>query len=293
MLKQSTAESGFEHRVANEPTADPVVRRAGVHISGSVTPMPGASVNARNVGVSYGGKCVLSQVTLNIRARKVTAFVGPSGCGKTSLLKCFNRLTDMSASCGVSGDITIGGQNIRAAHVDLVHLRRRVGMIFQRPNPFAMSIYRNLELPLREHGIHRRDIPELVEEGLREVGLWDEVKDRLHQSALALSGGQQQRLCIARAVVLRPEVLLFDEPCSALDPIASATVERLISGLADRMTVVIVTHNLAQARRIADDIALFWTENTVGRLIETSTTQQFFCSPKTPVAAAYISGSAG
>jgi phosphate transport system ATP-binding protein len=284
MSNQSTAESVLESLVANGASSD---RRV------AMLPLMGASVNLRNVSVSYGCRCVLSQVTLDVRARTIMAFVGPSGCGKTSLLKCFNRLTDLTAGCAVDGEVRIGGQSVQAAGLDLVHLRRRVGMIFQRPNSFAMSIFRNLELPLREHGVPRREIPSLIEQALHDVGLWDEVKDRLQQSALALSGGQQQRLCIARAAVLRPEVLLFDEPCSALDPLASATVEKLISSLTDRMTVVIVTHNLAQARRIAHDIALFWTEDGVGRLIETGPTQQFFARPQTPIAAAYISGSAG
>ena len=232
---------------------------------------------------------------MSINKGCITALVGPSGCGKTSFLTCLNRLTDLIADCrALRARITIDTLDVLAPQTDVIQLRRRIGMIFQKPNPFPLSIRRNLEFPLREHGLRdRKQIARTIETTLRDVGLWDEVKNRLDSPALALSGGQQQRLCIARSLALSPEMLLMDEPCSALDPLSSGVVEDLIVSLRGRYTILIVTHNLAQARRIADYAALFWVQNGAGRLIETGTAKQIFEEPRDPLTAAYVSGMRG
>ena len=231
---------------------------------------------------------------MSIHARRITALVGPSGCGKTSFLSCLNRLADLVPSCSVSGAVFLDGKDIRAPDCDVMGLRRRVGMIFQKPNPFPLSVRKNLEFPLREHGLRdRAGLDRAVEAALRDVGLWDEVKDRLGAPALALSGGQQQRLCIARAIALEPDVLLMDEPCSALDPLSSGVVEDLVARLRRRYTVLIVTHNLAQARRLADQVAVFWAVDGVGRLVEHGDVQQIFDAPRDPLTAAYVRGLRG
>jgi phosphate transport system ATP-binding protein len=251
-------------------------------------------VRARGLSLRYGRTAAFEDVTLDVHAGCITALVGPSGCGKTSFLNCINRLTDLIPGARVSGDLHLGEVDILDPRLDVIALRRRVGMVFQRPNPFPLSIRRNLDLPLREHGMrsHRRR-DDAIERVLRDVGLWDEVRDRLESPALALSGGQQQRLCLARALVLDPEVLLMDEPCSALDPLAGAVVEDLIAGLRGRVTVLIVTHNLAQARRLADWAALFWKEEGAGRLVEQGAVQHLFESPKQELTAAYVRGRRG
>lgn len=246
------------------------------------------------LSLRYGAKSAFQDVTLSINQGSITALVGPSGCGKTSFLTCLNRLTDLIARCHVSGRIMIENLDVLAPRTDVIQLRRRIGMIFQKPNPFPMSIRRNLEFPLLEHGLRdRTQLSTAIETSLRDVGLWDEVKDRLDSPALALSGGQQQRLCIARALTLSPEMLLMDEPCSALDPISSGIVEDLIVKLRGRYTILIVTHNLAQARRIANDAALFWVHNGAGRLIEAGPAKQIFEDPRDPLTAAYVSGIRG
>ena len=225
----------------------------------------------------YGDKTALEDVSLSVVRGRITALIGPSGCGKTSFLNCLNRLTDLIPGCRVTGRVRIGGLDVFDPKTDVLTLRRRVGMIFQKPNPFPFSIRRNLEFPLREHGVRdRRRLEEKIETALRDVGLWDEVKDRLDRPALALSGGQQQRLCLARALVLGPEALLLDEPCSALDPISSGVVEDLIARLRDQFTLLVVTHNLAQARRIADYAALFWVQDGAGSW--SSTARRSRCS---------------
>ena len=255
---------------------------------------PQPHLRIRNLSVSYGATAVLERVSLDIHRGCITALIGPSGCGKTSFLSSLNRLTDTIPTARVSGEIEFEGQNLLDPDLDLLKLRRQIGMIFQRPNPFPLSIGRNLALPLREHGIRNRtEIADKVETALRDVGLWEEVRDRLDQPALSLSGGQQQRLCIARALVLQPRVLLMDEPCSALDPIAAGVVEELIQRLRGRYTVVIVTHNLAQARRIAKHAAFFWMKERVGKLIEFGLCQPLFETPAHPLTAAYVSGQSG
>ena len=255
---------------------------------------PNAVHQVKQLSLHYGQKPAFNSVTLSINKGCITALVGPSGCGKTSFLTSLNRLTDIIPGCRLSGSIRLDGLAVLAPHTDVIRLRRRVGMIFQKPNPFPLSILKNLEFPLREHGLKDRErIAVSIETVLRDVGLWDEVKDRLNSPALALSGGQQQRLCMARALVLSPEVLLLDEPCSALDPLSSGVVEDLIVGLRNRYTVVIVTHNLAQARRIADYAALLWIQNGAGQLIEAGTAKQIFEEPRDPLTAAYVSGMRG
>jgi phosphate transport system ATP-binding protein len=247
-----------------------------------------------NLTLHYGKKPALEDVSLPVLRGTITALIGPSGCGKTSFLCCLNRLTDLIAGCTVTGKVRFGDLDIFDPQTDVLSLRRRVGMIFQKPNPFPFSIRRNLEFPLREHGVRDRTaLQQKVETALSDVGLWDEVKDRLDSPAQALSGGQQQRLCLARALALEPAVLLLDEPCSALDPISSGVVEDLIARLRGQFTLIVVTHNLAQARRIADHAALFWVQEGAGRLIEYGPTRQLFEAPQQRLTADYITGMRG
>jgi len=256
--------------------------------------VPVPHLNIKALTIAYDGKTVLDDVSLDIYKGCITALIGPSGCGKTSFLSSLNRLLALTPQASVSGHIYFDGDDIVHDRIDTMRLRRRIGMIFQKPNPFPLSIRRNLTLPLREHGVRDRAVlNEKVERVLKDVGLWQEVKDRLDSSALALSGGQQQRLCIARALVLEPEILLMDEPCSALDPMASAVVEALIQRLQGRYTVVIVTHNLAQARRVANYAAFFWMKEQVGTLIEFGQCVHLFDHPRDPLTLAYVNGQAG
>jgi len=256
--------------------------------------VPVPHITVRDLSVAYDQQTVLNGVSLDIYKGCITALIGPSGCGKTSFLSTLNRLTDLCPSAQIGGNIFFDGQDILHDAVDILSLRRRIGMIFQKPNPFPLSIRRNLDLPLREHGVGNRAMrDEKIETALRDVGLWDEVKDRMDRSALSLSGGQQQRLCIARALVLEPEILLMDEPCSALDPISSTVVEELICRLQGRYTVIIVTHNLAQARRVANYAAFFWMQEQVGKLIEFGKCQNLFEAPTHELTAAYLSGTKG
>lgn len=247
-----------------------------------------------NLHVGYGGKPALGGLSMPIHRGCITAVIGSSGCGKSTFLSCLNRMTDLIPACAVQGRVLLDDQDIFARKTDLVALRRRVGMIFQKPNPFPLSILRNLTFPLQHHGVRDAGVRmHKVETALRQVGLWDEVKNRLDAPALDLSGGQQQRLCLARALVLDPEVILLDEPCSALDPISSGVVEDMIAALRGRYTTVIVTHNLAQARRIADDVAMFWTRDGMGTLVEHGAAATVFESPESEITAAYIRGARG
>ncbi len=251
-------------------------------------------IRTRSLSLIYGRKPAFLDVSLDVPRHGITALIGPSGCGKSSFLASLNRLSDLLPGCRVEGEIHIGEIDVLDPATDVVALRRRVGMIFQKPNPFPLSIRRNIELPLKEHGIRQRaEIDAIVERTLTEVGLWPEVSDRLGSPALALSGGQQQRLCLARALALTPEVILLDEPCSALDPISSGVVEDLIASLRGRYTVVIVTHNLAQARRIADRVAFFWLRDGAGRLIEEGPVDAVFDHPRDELTAAYVRGARG
>jgi phosphate transport system ATP-binding protein len=255
---------------------------------------PKTLVSVENLSVDYQNHSILKNVSIDLHEGCITALIGPSGCGKTTFLSCLNRLVDLIPGSSVRGKITIDGLDLRSPTVDMMALRRRVGMVFQRPNPFPLSIFRNLEMPLREHGIKdKHEIAKRIEQALRDVGLWDEVKDQLGKSALALSGGQQQRLCIARALILEPAVLLMDEPCSALDPLSSAVVEDLIMRLRSRYTVLIVTHNLAQARRIANYVAFFWMRDSAGTLVEFGHCTQIFEQPAHALTGDYIRGMRG
>lgn len=251
-------------------------------------------IKIKDLAMSYHGRPALRDVSMNIHKGRITALIGPSGCGKTSFLSSLNRMSDMVPGCEVSGSIYLGDTNIRGRHVDVRSLRRDVGMIFQKPNPFPLSIKNNIAMPLREHGLRNRsELDDRVKEALVSVGLWNEVGTRLDSAALGLSGGQQQRLCIARALVLDPAVLLMDEPCSALDPGSSQMIEELIVGLMPKYTVVIVTHNLAQARRISHFAAMFWTREEVGSVIEFGPSKQLFTNPVHSLTSAYVSGLQG
>jgi phosphate transport system ATP-binding protein len=248
-------------------------------------------IEVENLDFAYGSHQVLHGVSLSIPSRAVTAFIGPSGCGKTTLLRCFNRMNDLIDSARItSGAIRIADVDINAPSVDVVDLRRRVGMVFQKSNPFPKSLYDNVAYGLRIAGVTRRSlIDEAVERSLRSAALWDEVKDRLHVSGFGLSGGQQQRLCIARALAVEPEIVLMDEPCSALDPIATAKVEELIRQLKTQYTIVIVTHNMQQAGRCSDLTAFFY----LGHLIEFDRTTKIFSNPAQRQTEEYITGRFG
>jgi phosphate transport system ATP-binding protein len=251
----------------------------------------GTAIQIRNVNFSYGAKQVLHDVTLDIPDRKVTAFIGPSGCGKSTLIRCINRINDRIPGARVtSGSIHIHNIDIHRQDLNLQELRRRVGMVFQKYNPFAKSIYDNVVYGLRIAGVTKRgDLDDAAEKALTSAALWDEVKDRLHSSAFGLSGGQQQRLCIARVIATEPDIVLMDEPCAALDPLATLKIEELITELKKKFTIVIVTHNMSQATRCSDRTAFMY----LGKLIEYGDTLQVFENPKDPQTEAYITGAFG
>ena len=252
-------------------------------------PDPGAAkLRAIDLRVSYGDKEVLKGINLDMPVNQVTAIIGPSGCGKSTFLKCFNRIHELGGPVKVSGRLEL--DNADLLRLREVELRRRVGMVFQKPNPFPKSIYDNVAFGPRLFGVSRRDeLDEAIEDALQKAALWEEVKDRLKDSALGLSGGQQQRLCIARALAVQPEVLLMDEPCSALDPIATAKIEDLIFDLKRDLTIVIVTHNMQQAARVSDRTAFLW----MGELVEEGVTEAIFTNPKKPMTEDYITGRFG
>ena len=248
-------------------------------------------LDVEGVDFHYGKAKALHGITLKVPEKKATAFIGPSGCGKSTLLRCFNRMNDLLDQARVTaGTISIEGVNINAPEVDVIELRKRVGMVFQKSNPFPKSIYENIAYGLRIGGIRDKAVIDgTVESSLRGAALWDEVENRLHESALGLSGGQQQRLCIARAIAVAPEIILMDEPCSALDPIATAKVEELIDALKERFTIVIVTHNMQQATRCSDMTAFFY----LGHLVEFDRTEKIFSNPSQQQTEDYISGRFG
>jgi phosphate transport system ATP-binding protein len=257
---------------------------------GSIVGAP-IKVSARDVNVFYGPKQALFDVSIDIPDRAVTAFIGPSGCGKSTFLRCINRMNDTIDNCRVTGNLQIEGKNAYASDVDPVVLRSRVGMVFQKPNPFPKSIYDNVAYGPRIHGIvkSKADLDQIVEKSLRRAGLWDEVKDRLNQPGVGLSGGQQQRLVIARTVAVNPDVILMDEPCSALDPIATAKVEELIDELRENYCIIIVTHSMAQAARVSQKTAFFH----LGKLVETGPTEEIFTNPRDSRTQDYITGRFG
>jgi phosphate transport system ATP-binding protein len=248
------------------------------------------ALQIKELDLYYGDKQALSNVNMLIPKGQVTAFIGPSGCGKSTLLRCINRMNDLVDSCRIEGEIILQGQNIYDKNVDVAALRRNVGMVFQRPNPFPKSIYENVIYGLRLQGVKdKRKLDEVVEKSLRGAALWDEVKDRLHDSAFGLSGGQQQRLVIARSIAIEPEVLLLDEPTSALDPISTLVIEELINDLKNKYTVVIVTHNMQQAARVSDQTAFMY----MGELIEYADTNSLFTTPSKKKTEDYITGRYG
>lgn len=252
--------------------------------------MDKSKISVENLNLHYGTNHALKDVSMEIRNHAVTAFIGPSGCGKSTFLKCINRMNDLVENVRIEGKVLLDGEDIYDKRVDTTLLRKKVGMVFQQPNPFPMSIYDNIAYGPRLHGVgNRQKLDAIVEEALRGAAIFDEVKDRLHKSALGLSGGQQQRLCIARALAVEPEVLLMDEPTSALDPVSTLKIEELMEGLKKKYTVVIVTHNMQQAARVSDDTAFF----LVGEVVEFGETKTIFSRPKDKRTEDYITGRFG
>jgi phosphate transport system ATP-binding protein len=279
--------AGSERAMSNGPAMlAPTVKAAAGSIAGAPV-----KISARDVNVHYGDKQALFDVSMDIPDRAVTAFIGPSGCGKTTFLRCFNRMNDLIDNCRVTGSLQIEGKDAYAKNVDPVVLRTRVGMVFQKPNPFPKSIYDNVAYGPRIHGMARakKDMDGIVEQSLRRAGLWEEVKDRLAQPGTSLSGGQQQRLVIARTVAVNPDIILMDEPCSALDPIATAKIEELIDELRENYCIVIVTHSMAQAARVSQKTAFFH----LGKLVETGATEEIFTNPRDTRTQDYITGRFG
>jgi phosphate transport system ATP-binding protein len=276
-MKTTAPDRGL--RIRTEVTA-----KAGSETSGA------PDIVCRGVNLSYGENHVLHDITMDMEDRRVTALIGPSGCGKSTLLRCLNRMNDLIDNVKVWGEILVKGLDVNAPTTDVIEVRRRVGMVFQKSNPFPKSIYENVVYGLRIAGINdKATLDEACERSLRGAALWDEVKDRLDESGLGLSGGQMQRVCIARAIAVEPEIILMDEPCSALDPIATLKIEELIYQLKEKYTIVIVTHNLQQAARVSDKTAFFW----LGRLVEFGPTAEMFTAPKDKLTEDYITGRFG
>jgi phosphate transport system ATP-binding protein len=274
-----------------QPEARPVIKtdvpaaRPGSNTAGART-----AIAIRNANLHYASKQALFDISMDIAEKQVTAFIGPSGCGKSTLLRCLNRMNDLIDNVRITGTFQVHGQDLYAPATDVIEVRRRIGMVFQKSNPLPKSIFENVVYGLRIAGIkNKATLNDACERSLTDAALWDEVKDRLHESGLSLSGGQQQRLCIARAIAIEPEIVLMDEPCSALDPIATQRVEELIYRLKDRFTIVIVTHNLQQAARVSDRTAFFW----LGKLIEYSPTEEIFTNPKEQHTNDYVTGRFG
>jgi phosphate transport system ATP-binding protein len=274
--------------IRTPPRLTPVSAQPATEPPSSDTPV---KIAVERLNFYYGVKKALDAISIQIPANQVTAFIGPSGCGKSTFLRTLNRMNDIIPGTRVDGTVLIDGASIYAPGVDVVQLRRRVGMVFQKSNPFPKSIFENVAYGLRINALARSkaELADRVEESLRQAAIWDEVKDRLHESALALSGGQQQRLCIARALAIRPEIVLMDEPASALDPIATQRIEELIYELKNRYTIVIVTHNMQQAARVSDHTAFFW----LGRMVEHGRTDKIFTAPSEKLTEDYVTGRCG
>jgi phosphate transport system ATP-binding protein len=286
---EARADDPFAPGATGSDAAPTLDRPGGGHVS---MPDEGpAKMTARDIHVFYGAKEALKGVDIDIHEDRVTAFIGPSGCGKSTFLRCLNRMNDTIAGARVTGQIELDGQDINSAEMDVVQLRARVGMVFQKPNPFPKSIYENVAYGPRIHGLAagKSEMDAIVEKSLHRAGLWDEVKDRLQESGTALSGGQQQRLCIARAIAVDPEVILMDEPCSALDPIATAKIEELIHSLRGRYAIAIVTHNMQQAARVSQRTAFFH----LGEMVEYGKTSEIFTNPREQRTQDYITGRYG
>jgi len=277
--------------VTMSPTTDPGIRiRTSVREAEPKPAVAATAIEMKDVTLSYGDNQVLHGITMDIADRQVTAFIGPSGCGKSTLLRCINRMNDLIDNVTTGGHIRVKGTDVAAPGTDVIEIRRRIGMVFQKSNPFPKSIYENVVYGLRIAGIRDRHVlDEACERSLKGAALWEEVKDRLPESGLSLSGGQQQRLCIARAIAIEPEIVLMDEPCSALDPIATVKIEELIYTLKEKYTIVIVTHNLQQAARVSDRTAFFW----LGRLVEYGPTPDMFTKPGEKLTEDYITGRFG
>jgi phosphate transport system ATP-binding protein len=286
----SVFQTRADRRAAN-PTAEPLS-------TGPTGPADPIVLSCRALRVWYGSSLALKDITIDIPRNKITALIGPSGCGKSTLLRCFNRMNDLINGARMEGEVRFDGERISGPEIDTVSLRRRIGMVFQKPNPFPKSIYNNVAWGARING-YRGDMDELVERSLRRAALWDEVKNKLDRSGLELSGGQQQRLCIARTLAVEPEVILMDEPCSALDPISTARVEDLMDDLKKDYTIVIVTHNMQQARRVSDMTACLMLDDAardgqrIGIIAEFSATDLLFTNPKDARTEAYITGRIG
>jgi phosphate transport system ATP-binding protein len=283
-------DSSSDSSSLSAPATRPLPAPPRPDVSPAAGPAP-TLIDIRELDFYYGPKQALFDINLQIPDKRVTAFIGPSGCGKSTLLRCLNRMNDLIDGTAVKrGSIEVRGIDIYGRDVDPIELRKRVGMVFQKSNPFPKSIYENITYGLRIQGVSSKTrLDEVVEKSLRGAALWDEVKDRLHESGLSLSGGQQQRLCIARTIAVEPEIILMDEPCSALDPIATAKVEELIHELKKRYTIIIVTHSMQQAARCSDHTAFFY----MGKLIEFDATRNIFMNPKNPQTEAYVSGRFG
>ena len=282
-----------DHPAAVAPMAERIVtgNLAAEHRTKPAAPSDEAVISARDVNVFYGDIQALKDVAIDLPRNCVSALIGPSGCGKSTFLRCLNRMNDVIDSCRVSGRITLDGEDIYAPGVDVVALRARIGMVFQRPNPFPKSVYDNVAYGPRIHGLaaNRAELNEMVATSLKRVGLWDEIHDRLDEAGTNLSGGQQQRVCIARAIAVEPEVVLMDEPCSALDPIATARIEELIDELRSNYTIVIVTHSMQQAARVSQRTGFFH----LGELVEAGDTEDIFTAPRDERTQAYITGRIG
>jgi phosphate transport system ATP-binding protein len=247
-------------------------------------------IKTENLNLWYGEKQALIDVNMEVYPNKVTALIGPSGCGKSTLIRCFNRMNDVIPTCKITGNVIFDGENIYNPSVDVASIRKKIGMVFQKPNPFPKTIYENIAYGPRVSGVNeKKALDEIVKRSIKNAALWEEVQDRLHDSAMGLSGGQQQRLCIARALAIEPEIILMDEPCSALDPIATAKIEDLINKLKQKYTVIIVTHNMQQAARVSDYAAYMY----LGKLIEFGHTKQIFENPKEELTENYITGRFG
>jgi phosphate transport system ATP-binding protein len=246
-------------------------------------------ISTKNLTFYYGDSCALEDVSLDFLLNKVSALIGPSGCGKSTFIRCLNRMNDLIPNVRVEGEVFLEGKNIYDKNIDVIEVRKKIGMVFQKPNPLPKSIYENIAYGLRINGFKGEEIDQRIEESLKAAVLWDEVKDRFKASALGLSGGQQQRLCIARALAIEPEVLLMDEPCSALDPIATQKIEELTHKLKEKYTIIVVTHNMQQAARVSDYTAFFY----LGKLVEIGTTEEIFTRPKQKQTEDYLTGRFG
>ncbi len=286
-MNQTVIESteSTQRNKSDDPLNDPNYKTVG-----TVT-VPNAAMTTKNVNVYYDGKQAIYNVSLDVGKNEVLAMIGPSGCGKSTFLRCLNRMNDTIDICRIEGDIRLDGEDIYSRNMDVVLLRARVGMVFQKPNPFPKSVYDNVAYGVNLHGLSRNksELDDIVEDALKRAGLWDEVSDRLNQPGTGLSGGQQQRLCIARAIAISPDIILMDEPCSALDPIATAKIEELIDELSQRYSICIVTHSMQQAARVSQRTAYFH----LGRLIEVGTTDIIFTNPSHRLTEGYITGRFG